>query len=63
MSDAKLDDMTMRDLFALFAMQGILTRNKNVDLTLNEVEIVALDSYTMADAMLKVRSGNETYHT
>lgn len=65
MSDPKLDEMTMRDLFALFAMQGIITDpemsglandcqeqlGKEVDF----FDFCAKTAYGYAEAMLKVR--------
>jgi len=61
MSEPKLDEMTMRDLFALFAMQAIINRSDGRFTT--DLEFVSGKSYQYADAMLKVRGGNETYHT
>lgn len=62
MSDAKLDDMTMRDLFALFAMQGLI-QHFDFGTFRDDPMRLAGWSYDAADAMLKVRGGNETYHT
>ena len=42
--------MTLRDYFAAKAMQGLLSSTKT-----DSPEIIANDSYTMADAMLKAR--------
>ena len=42
--------MTLRDYFAAKAMQGLLSATKTSD-----GEMIARDSYKMADAMLKAR--------
>lgn len=54
--------MNLRDYFAAMAMQGMLSDASAVDeetgkkLTLpNDVELIAIVSYTMADAMMKAR--------
>jgi hypothetical protein len=47
--------MTMRDYFAAKAMQGLVERNKNLDLTPHEACVTSVFAYQMADAMLKAR--------
>ena len=44
------DGMTLRDYAAIKAMQGLLSATKTSD-----GEMIARDSYKMADAMLKAR--------
>lgn len=51
MSEPKLDEMTMRDLFALFAMQGIISVGKIADL-----ETLASRAYQVATAMMEARN-------
>ena len=46
--------MTLRDYAAIKAMQGLLSATKTSD-----GEMIARDSYKMADAMLKARSRHE----
>lgn len=48
--------MTLRDYFAAKAMQGMLQRNTNLDLTNHEATVTAEASYYMADQMLKARA-------
>jgi hypothetical protein len=43
----------LRDCFAMFAMNAIVSRGINKDI----VEQVAENAYTMADAMLEARKG------
>lgn len=47
------EGMTLRDYFAAKAMQGILSHERTVQAT---HDAVALQAYTMADAMLKARA-------
>lgn len=47
--------MTLRDYFAAKAMQGLVERNKNLDLTRHEAHVTSTSAYQMADAMLKAR--------
>ena len=60
MDEPKLEDMTLRDLMAMFAMMGLLNRNQNTDSTKSEREFNARDSYAQADAMLKERKKDGT---
>ena len=50
--------MTLRDYFAAKAMQGIAS-NLNNDLDVIYVDVIAKDSYDIADAMLKQRLTNQ----
>jgi len=66
MNEPKLDEMTMRDLFALFAMQGLIgcsewresldEESATCGLDINFSDFTAFSSYEMADAMLKARN-------
>jgi len=47
--------MTLRDYFAAKAMQGLVERNKNLDLTSHEACVTSVFAYEMADAMLEAR--------
>jgi hypothetical protein len=47
--------MTLRDYFAAKAMQGLVERNKNLDLTSHEACVTSVFAYEMADAMLRAR--------
>ena len=47
--------MTLRDYFAAKAMQSLMERNKNIDLTPHEACVTSVFAYEMADAMLKAR--------
>jgi hypothetical protein len=53
MSEPKLDEMTMRDLFALFAMQAIIGRSDARFTT--TLDFVSGKAYQYADAMLEAR--------
>ena len=63
MSDPKLDDMTMRDLFALFAMQSLLgcsewrsgLDEEGATCGLEPSEFTAYSAYEIANSMLKAR--------
>jgi len=44
--------MTLRDYFAVHAMQSMNTREDYIDAP---ADVIALDSYALADAMLKAR--------
>ena len=63
MSEPKLDEMTMRDLFALFAMQGLIGCSewrKSLDeegatCGLDPSDFTAYSAYQMANAMLEAR--------
>lgn len=44
--------MTLRDYFAAKAMQSMNTREDYIDAP---ADVIALDSYALADAMLKAR--------
>ena len=44
--------MTLRDYFAARAMQSMNTREDYIDAP---ADVIALDSYALADAMLKAR--------
>ena len=47
--------MTLRDYFAAKAMQSLMERNKNIDLTPHEACVTSVFAYEMADAMLEAR--------
>jgi hypothetical protein len=47
--------MTLRDYFAAKAMQGLVERNTNLDLTPHEACVTSVFAYQMADAMLEAR--------
>jgi hypothetical protein len=49
------DGMTLRDYFAAKAMQGLVERNTNLDLTPHEACVTSVFAYQMADAMLEAR--------
>jgi hypothetical protein len=49
------EGLSIRDYFAAKAMQAILSRNTNLDLTSNETEIAVTAAYYIANAMLKER--------
>ena len=51
MKDPKLEEMTMRDLFAMFAMVGLLSDPN----TRQSWAFFARDAYDMANAMLEKR--------
>lgn len=51
MKDPKLEEMTMRDLFAMFAVQGMLSDPN----TRQSWAFFARDAYELADEMLKRR--------
>ena len=53
--EPRLDEMTLRDLMAMFAMVGLLQRNANSDSTACERIWVAKDSYLQADSMIEER--------
>ena len=64
LSIAKSQGMTLRDYFAAKAMQAILPTYNTVDVFDDQTgddddpsfpELIAIDSYLMADAMLKAR--------
>jgi hypothetical protein len=49
-----MDDLSVRDLYAMLAMCGDLAgRNNEADAEEYEYEIVANRAYSMADAMIK----------
>ena len=50
-----LETIDLRDYFAAKAMQGLVERNKNLDLTRHEAHVTSTSAYQMADAMLKAR--------
>jgi hypothetical protein len=52
MSEPKLDDITLRDLFAMFALAGTAARSSYYDQQ-------ARMAYALADAMLEARKQNE----
>jgi hypothetical protein len=51
------DKEYLRDLFAMFAMNGIVSRGINE----NVVEKVAENAYVMADAMMEARDKEDSY--
>jgi hypothetical protein len=53
MSEPKLEEMTLRDLVATFAMQGFLASTK---LGVFSDDRIAHASYSLAEAMLKKRN-------
>jgi hypothetical protein len=50
--ERELNDMTMRDYFAGLAMQGYLSGYYSGG---DSHEVIAIESYELADAMLKAR--------
>lgn len=55
--ERKIPDMTLRDLFAMSALQGTLRGTTYTD---EEIAIKAEQAYKLADAMLKARgNGND----
>ncbi|HIE6468876.1 TPA: hypothetical protein ACXJTA_000130 [Proteus mirabilis] len=53
---AKNETLTLRDQFAMSAMQGILSNHAMIDTSTDQtLEWVAKNAYQMADAMLKAR--------
>jgi hypothetical protein len=56
MSEPKLEEMTLRDLVATFAMQGFLASTK---LGVFSDDRIARASYKLAEAMLQARSEKE----
>jgi hypothetical protein len=52
MNEPKLDDITLRDLFAMFALAGTAAKS-------NYYEQQARVAYALADAMLEARKQNE----
>jgi hypothetical protein len=53
--ETDLNNMTMRDLFAMFAMAGMLVESHAGDAT-----ILSADAYTFADAMIEQRNKDAT---
>ncbi len=53
MDEPKLEDMTLRDLIAMFAMQ---CQGELVTKPYNNLATVAETAYAMADAMIKKRN-------
>ena len=53
--ETDLNGMTMRDLFAMFAMAGILA-----DSSLRDVTVLSSDAYKCADAMIDQRNKDAT---
>lgn len=53
-----LDEMTLRDLMAMFAMVGVVAGKYLIDNKLPTVEYVADLAYTQAEAMLIERAKN-----
>jgi hypothetical protein len=58
MSEPKLDEMTMRDLFAMFAMQGLIHHFDFGTFSDDPMRLAGW-SYDAADAMLEARKQNE----
>lgn len=56
MNEPKLEEMTLRDLIAIFAMQGFLASAK---LGVFSDDRIARASYSLAEAMLEARSEKE----
>ena len=55
-SDVSINSASLRDKFAMAAMNGILSKHCMIDnVTEQSVVWVAKESYLMADAMLKAR--------
>ncbi len=52
--------MSLRDYFAAKAMQGLLAAGRDAQYGCDDMERLAASSYSIADAMLKVREKNET---
>ena len=53
MNTLPIQDITLRDYFAAYAMQSINSREDYKD---TPADFIALDAYTLADAMIKERS-------
>ena len=53
--NCKASDMALRDYFAAKAMQSMNSRPDYDDVA---ADAIALDSYALADAMLKARNGH-----
>jgi hypothetical protein len=54
--ETDLNEMTMRDFFAAFAMLGMLADNSSRE----SVYILSADAYKCADAMIEERERNAT---
>jgi hypothetical protein len=52
-----LEEMTLRDFIAIFAMQGFLA-SADDEINPNQVQGFAMVCYALADAMLEVRNGS-----
>ena len=58
--ETDLNNMTMRDLFAAFAMAGMLSSNNTVAMTQREKTGYTDQMYQWADAMIQSRSNDAT---
>jgi hypothetical protein len=58
--ETDLNNMTMRDLFAAFAMAGMLSSNNTVAMTQREKTVYTDQMYQWADAMIQSRSNDAT---
>jgi hypothetical protein len=53
MNTPPIQDITLRDYFAAYAMQSMNSREDYKD---TPADFIALDAYTLADAMIKERN-------
>ena len=58
--ETDLNNMTMRDLFAAFAMAGMLSSDNTVAMTQREKTVYTDQMYQWADAMIQSRSNDAT---
>jgi hypothetical protein len=49
------EGMSLRDYCAIQAMRALLSRNKNLDLTQSEINLVVKNSYEITNAMMEAR--------
>jgi hypothetical protein len=49
------EGMSLRDYCAIQAMKALLSRNKNVDLTQSEIDLIVENSYAITNAMMESR--------
>lgn len=49
------DELTLRDVFACFALQGLLSTPSSPIVLVNPTKTVALGAYQLADEMMKAR--------
>ena len=58
--ETDLNNMTMRDLFAAFAMAGVLAFDKSIATTARQKLVYTKQMYEWADAMIEARSNDAT---